>query len=192
MIFEILFGISFIVLILIGIKLYLILTTRNCRSQVCLKGKTVIVVGANTGTNTYFFVVSFKGFFLGIGFETAIDFAKRGARVIVGCRNEKSAKEAVEKIKKETHNTNVIYKLIDLSSFKSVKKFAADIKSTEDRLDILVNNAAAAGLPDELTEDGCLVVMQINYFSHFLLTHLLLGKIIFVYSTSQVAYLTFF
>lgn len=105
-----------------------------------------------------------------------MDFAKRGARVILACRDESKAAEAVNKIKTETHNTDVIYKLVDLSSFKSVKEFAANINATEERLDILVNNAGAGGLGDKLTEDGLPIVIQINYFSHFLLTNLLLGK----------------
>lgn len=74
----------------------------------------------------------------------------------------------------------MIYKLIDLSSFKSVRQFAADINAIEERLDILVNNAGAGGLGDNLTEDGLPIVMQINYFSHFLLTNLLLGKITYI------------
>lgn len=69
-----------------------------------------------------------------------------------------------------------MYKLLDLSSFKSVRDFAADINSTEDRLDILVNNAGAGGLGSKITSDGLPIVLQINYFSHFLLTNLLFGE----------------
>lgn len=107
-----------------------------------------------------------------------MDFAKRGAKVILACRDEGKAREAVNKIKNETHNPDVLYKLVDLSSFKSVRQFAADVKNTEDRLDILVNNAGAGGLGEKITEDGLPIVIQINYFSHFLLTNLLLGKLV--------------
>lgn len=96
--------------------------------------------------------------------------------MILACRDESKAIEAVNKIKSETHNSDVIYKLVDLSSFKSVRQFAAEIKDTEERLDILVNNAGAGGLGNKMTEDGLPIVIQINYFSHFLLTNLLLGK----------------
>lgn len=105
-----------------------------------------------------------------------MDFAKRGAKVILACRDESKAKEAVNKIRTETHNTDVVYKLLDLSSFKSVRQFAENVNASEERLDILVNNAGAGGLGDKITEDGLPIVMQINYFSHFLLTNLLLGK----------------
>lgn len=106
-----------------------------------------------------------------------MDFAKRGARVILACRNERKAKDVVRKIKEQSNNDKVVYKIMDLASFKSVRQFAANIKATEKRVDILVNNAGTGALPNELTEDGLPPVMQINYLSHFLLTNLLLGKL---------------
>lgn len=148
---------SLTALCLVSFKLYIKLTTGICYSQVCLRGKTTIVTGANTG----------------IGYQTAIDFAKRGAKVILACRDETKAREAVSEIIKETNNSNVVYKLVDLTSFTSVRKFANDINSSEERLDILVNNAGAGRLGNKLTEDGIAIVMQTNYFSHFLLTMLL-------------------
>ncbi|KAG5897812.1 hypothetical protein JTB14_011812 [Gonioctena quinquepunctata] len=145
-------------LTLVSFKLYIKVTTGLCKSQVCLKGKTALITGANTG----------------IGYETALDFAKRGARVILACRDENRARLACEKIIKETNNTDVIYKLVDLASFSSVRKFAEDVNKNESHLDILVNNAGAGRLGDQRTEDDIPIVLQINYFSHFLLTNLLL------------------
>ncbi|XP_057653422.1 retinol dehydrogenase 11-like isoform X1 [Diorhabda carinulata] len=162
MIAEILLGTalatSVAALSLVSLKLYIKLSTGMCHSQVCLVGKTAIVTGANTG----------------IGYETALDFAKRGARVILACRDETKAKEAYNKIIAETNNSNVVYKLVDLTSFDSVRKFAHDINANEDRLDILVNNAGAGRLGNKTTVDGISITMQTNYFSHFLLTILLL------------------
>lgn len=56
MIFEMLLGISITALSLVSLKLYLKLTTGLCKSQVCLKGKTAIVTGANTGINNILFL----------------------------------------------------------------------------------------------------------------------------------------
>ncbi|RZC42721.1 adh short domain containing protein [Asbolus verrucosus] len=130
-----------------------------CKSSKCLIGKTAIVTGSNTG----------------IGYETALEFAKRGCRVILACRNQEKAIQARDQIAALTGNENVLFKHLDLESLDSVREFAKNINSTEDRLDILVNNAGAANLPDRLTPDGLQLEMAVNYFSPFLLTNLLLG-----------------
>lgn len=128
-------------------------------SQVCLDGKTVIITGANTG----------------IGYETAADLAKRGAKVIIACRNEEKARRAVDRLKNETKNPNISYKILNLASLKSVCKFAEEIIQTEPRLDILINNAGLYVVPGPaFTDDGLEAVMQTNYYGHFLLTNLLL------------------
>ncbi|XP_017463546.1 PREDICTED: retinol dehydrogenase 11-like, partial [Rhagoletis zephyria] len=76
-----------------------------------MEGKTVIITGANSG----------------IGKETARELAKRGARIIMACRNLETANAAKEEIGKETGNNKLIVKKLDLGSQKSVREFAADI-----------------------------------------------------------------
>lgn len=115
-------------------------------------------------------------FFSGIGYETAIDFAKRGARVILACRNESRAIAARDQIIKETCNSDVIYKIVDFASLASVRKCVEDIKATESKLDILVNNAALENVGEDKSEDGLLLINQINYYGPVLFTELLLGK----------------
>jgi retinol dehydrogenase-11 len=143
----------------LALKIYTRVTVGWCKSQTCLVGKTTIVTGANTG----------------IGFETALDFAKRGARVILACRDQKRADDARKKIIRETGNEDVVVKLVDMASFESVRAFAKEIKETEDRLDVLVNNAGMMGTGDKKSSDGVPLVMQVNHFSSFLLTNLLIG-----------------
>ncbi|KAF7275562.1 hypothetical protein GWI33_011594, partial [Rhynchophorus ferrugineus] len=111
-----------------------------------------------------------------IGLETGIELAKRGTKVILACRNEEKAQKAVEKILKATDNKNVSYRILDLASLKSVRKFADEINANEDRLDILINNAGIQAVPsmEGLTEDGLHPVLASNYFGHFLLTNLLI------------------
>lgn len=88
---------------------------------------------------------------------------------------EKASKELIE----ETNNDNITFRKIDFNSFKSVRQFAKQIIETENRLDILINNAgiAIASNEDSKTEDGFTEIMQVNYLSSFLLTYLLLGEI---------------
>lgn len=115
--------------------------------------------------------------FSGIGYETALDFAKRGARVILACRDEKRAQEACTKIIQETGNKNVLIKIVDFNSFDSVRRFAKNVLETEDRLDLLINNAGIGDIDgNKKSIDGHVLIMQVNYFSPFLLTNLLLGK----------------
>lgn len=96
-----------------------------CKSKRRLDGKTVIITGANTG----------------IGKETAIDLAKRGARVILACRDLKRAQEAVVDVRKKSANANVVVEHLDLASLSSVRSFAQRVLSQEKRIDILINNA---------------------------------------------------
>ncbi len=98
-----------------------------CTSKVRLDGKTVIITGANTG----------------IGKETALDFAKRGARVILACRDIKKGIQAAEQIRRESGNGNVVVEYLDLASFESVKKFAQKINEQEPFVHVLINNAGS-------------------------------------------------
>lgn len=140
------------------IKVYCKLTTGICRNSKHLVGKVAIVTGGNKG----------------IGFETAKNFAERGARVILACRSEALGTTARDEIIAATGNSDVHYRHLDLSSLASLRAFAAGIIKTEKRLDILVNNAGVYEVPNEKTEDGLLLAAQTNHFGPFLLTCLLL------------------
>lgn len=82
----------------------------------------------------------------GIGKFIALDFAQRGARVILACRSEARGKAALNEIRQRSGNQNVHLRLIDTSSLESVRKFAAQILEEEKELHILVNNAGASGI----------------------------------------------
>ncbi|KAG5860642.1 hypothetical protein JTB14_032885, partial [Gonioctena quinquepunctata] len=109
-----------------------------------------------------------------IGYEASLEFAKRGARVILACRNKNKAEEARKIIVKETLNENIVVKVVNMASLNSVRDFAKDVSENEKRLDILVNNAGVGALKQKKTEDGLEVLMQVNYFGPVLLTVLLI------------------
>ncbi|CAM4666237.1 unnamed protein product [Leuciscus chuanchicus] len=123
-----------------------------------LKGKTAIITGANTG----------------IGKFIALDFARRGARVILACRSEARGTAALQEIRDSSGNQNVHLRLLDTSSLESVRKFAARVLEEEKELHILVNNAGASGLPSKITADGLEITFATNHVGPFLLTSLLL------------------
>lgn len=148
-----------LVVLFVAIKLYYKFTTGICRSQKQLNGKTAIVTGANTG----------------IGKETALDLARRGAKVILACRDLKQGKIACDQIIACSNNPNVEVRYLDLTSLATIRQFAKDIIKTESHLEILVNNAGAGGLGTKTTVDNLQIGMQVNHFGPFLLTCLLVG-----------------
>ncbi|XP_066963656.1 retinol dehydrogenase 13-like isoform X1 [Macrobrachium rosenbergii] len=131
----------------------------RCHSQRRLDGKTALVTGASAG----------------IGKETALDLAKRGARVILACRNVEKAQHVADEIIKESGNSDVVVREVDTSDLSSVRHFANEILKTETHLDILVNNAGIfAPYHRTLTTDGLELTMATNHYGHFLLTNILL------------------
>ena len=132
-----------------------------CTSQARLTGKTVIITGANTG----------------IGLETAVDLAKRGARVILACRDEARGEAAALEVKRRSKSKNIVFSKLDLASLKSVREFAERTLGEEPRIDILINNAGVMAPPYTITEDGFELQFGINHLGHFLLTNLLLERI---------------
>jgi NAD(P)-dependent dehydrogenase (short-subunit alcohol dehydrogenase family) len=133
-----------------------------CKSKARLDGKTVIITGANSG----------------IGLETAVDLAKRNARVILACRSVERGETAAVEVRKRSGNNNAVFAQLDLASLDSVRKFAAKILEEEPRIDILINNAGVMAIPNRtLTQDGFEMQFGTNHLGHFLLTNLLLDRI---------------
>ncbi|KAK9491504.1 hypothetical protein V1508DRAFT_357824 [Lipomyces doorenjongii] len=125
-----------------------------------LKGKTVIVTGANTG----------------LGFEASRQFLICGARrVILAVRNT-SKGEAARKlllsevtVKENNLDAEVKVMQLDLSDYKSVVKFATDVKKELDALHILLLNGGLNLMNWEETVDGHEMTLQVNYLSNALL-----------------------
>ncbi|RNA18858.1 retinol dehydrogenase 13-like [Brachionus plicatilis] len=133
----------------------------RCTSKKRLDGKTVVITGANTG----------------IGKETALEMARRGARVILACRDTAKAKSAAKQIRNLSGNGNVAVEELDLASLDSVEQFSKKIIAQEERIDILINNAGIMMCPKWKTKDGFEMQFGTNHLGHFLLTNLLLDKI---------------
>ncbi|XP_051891498.1 dehydrogenase/reductase SDR family member 13-like isoform X1 [Pristis pectinata] len=150
---------SAIVIALYILIYYNILKGVPCRSDTSLKGKTAIVTGANTG----------------LGKATALDLARRGARVILACRSKERAEPAVFDIRKKSGNNQVIFMHLDLASLKSVRAFAETFLQSEPQLHLLINNAGTGSIG--LTADGFNMAWGVNHLGHFLLTNLLLNRL---------------
>ncbi|KAL7848816.1 hypothetical protein SRHO_G00204410 [Serrasalmus rhombeus] len=154
---------AFILFVGVSVAVFIIIrkivSGARCKSKAKLHGKTVIVTGSNTG----------------IGRETAVDLARRGARVILACRSQVRGEVAVAIVKRESRSSNVAFMQLDLASLKSVRAFAETFLKTEKRLDILINNAGI--YMQGTTEDGLGLMFEVNHIGHFLLTNLLLDRL---------------
>ncbi|HKY92896.1 MAG TPA: oxidoreductase [Nevskiaceae bacterium] len=126
------------------------------------KGRTFVITGANTG----------------LGFENARTVAKLGGRVVLACRNGAKAEDAAARIRADVPGADVRVSLVDVSSLASVRAFAARTLAELDRIDVLINNAGVMVPPREITQEGFELQFVTNYAGHFLLTGLLLDRIV--------------
>jgi NAD(P)-dependent dehydrogenase (short-subunit alcohol dehydrogenase family) len=125
-------------------------------------GKTCIVTGGNSG----------------IGFQTCLQLAKKGAHVYLGARSEEKASEAIANIIKEVPSAKVTFLKMDLQDLKQIKSAAKEFSNKEPHLDILINNAGIMMPPFELTKDKIETQFGVNHVGHFLFTQELLSKLL--------------
>ncbi|XP_017152219.1 retinol dehydrogenase 12 [Drosophila miranda] len=158
----------FVLLLLIGIcALFVMWLLRKCiqgpayRKANRIDGKVVIVTGCNTG----------------IGKETVLELARRGAKVYMACRDPGRCEAARIEIMDRTQNQQLFNRSLDLGSLESVRNFVARFKAEESRLDLLINNAGIMACPRSLTADGYEQQLGVNHLGHFLLTNLLLDRL---------------
>lgn len=105
----------------------------------------------------------------GIGAMMAQGLLEYGAKVYITARKEAELQAAQEQLGKLGECVAI---RSDLSSHEGVKAFADEIKSREEKVDILINNAGATwGAPfDEFSEANWDKVMGLNVKSLFFLT----------------------
>jgi NAD(P)-dependent dehydrogenase (short-subunit alcohol dehydrogenase family) len=114
----------------------------------------------------------------GLGMKVALDIAAQGATILLHGRDRLKGEAAMRAIRNTTGNNKLVYYNADLSSLDDVRRLAEGILHDQDRLDVLINNAAVgmgyrqAGR--ETSADGHELRFAINYLAHFLLTHKLL------------------
>lgn len=127
-----------------------------------LQGKVFVVTGANSG----------------IGFVSSMNFANRGATVVLMCRNEQKGNQALETIRQKTGNENVHLFLADFSLLGSVAEAGRAVLAAYPRIDVLCNNAGAANAGRQETAEGFELTFAANHLGGFLLTQLLLPALL--------------
>ncbi|KAI0637553.1 NAD-P-binding protein [Trametes polyzona] len=126
-----------------------------------LTGKVILVTGGNSG----------------IGFATIRYLARHGAKVYMGARNEQRAQAAIERLKREglgPGNGEVLWLKLDLSDPREVKRAAEEFMQQEQRLNVLINNAAMLLVPYQKSHDGIQDIVMVNYIGAYTLTRALL------------------
>ncbi len=127
-----------------------------------LAGRTCLVTGATSG----------------IGEETALGLARLGARVILVGRSRERGERALARIRAESGNDAVDLRLADLASLTEIRRLAAEVLETCPRLHVLVNNAGVVNLRRTTSIDGFETMFAVNHLAYFLLTNLLLERLI--------------
>lgn len=121
-------------------------------------GKTVLITGANSG----------------LGFAMAVEFARRGARVLMAGRSK--IPEAGERVKKLSGSETVEMHFLDLSKIDSIHSFVRSLAEKKIQVDICILNAATALPGSRETASGQDEMFLVNYLSNVILTRLLLSK----------------
>ncbi len=127
-----------------------------------LAGKTIIVTGANSG----------------IGYEAALQFARKRAGVVLACRSVDKGRAAADRIGAVAPGNPVEVAELDLASLKSVRAFAERFRAAHRELHVLVTNAGVMALPYRRTADGFEMQFGTNHLGHFALTGLLLDALL--------------
>lgn len=118
------------------------------------KGRSVIITG--TG---------------GLGYETAMALADKGAEVILAGRSAAKGADAVTNIRAAVPSAKIRFEKLDLASLASVEAFGLRMQKQRQSLDILINNAGVMMPPTrKTTKDGFELQFGTNYLGHFALT----------------------
>jgi len=125
-----------------------------------LTGRAAIVTGANSG----------------IGYHTALELARHGARVTLAVRDPGRGADALARLLSEVPTADVELGALDLADQASVRAFAETYRG--DGVDLLVNNAGIMAVPLRRTAEGWESQFATNHLGHFALTGLLLPRLL--------------
>ncbi len=126
-----------------------------------ITGKNILITGASSG----------------LGFEAAVQLARRGAHVYMACRS--GIPEKGEKVMQLTGNRNLVMLPVDLSDIESIRKLVGQLKEAAVKIDVLIENAAVVPSGSRKTRQGIEEMFMVNYLSKFLLTRWLLDNNLF-------------
>ena len=131
------------------------------RTTARMDGKKCIITGATSG----------------VGLAAASRIAQGGADLILICRNKEKALSVKDEIENK-YKSNIDLVFADFSDLDQVRNAASQILERKNRLDVLVNNVGIHNTGKVLNSDGIEMAFCVNHLAPFLLTRLLLDRII--------------
>ncbi|XP_055863193.1 retinol dehydrogenase 12-like [Biomphalaria glabrata] len=151
--------VSIFLLAIFLVRMYIRYTVEN-PSKNRMDGKTVLITGATSG----------------LGKATAIELARKNARVLITGRDKIKVEAVARNIRKKTGNQHVNALVLDLANLRGIREFCEAFCKDEKYLHVLINNAAYMG-PKAATDDNLERCFGVNYLGHFYLTYLLSDKL---------------
>jgi NAD(P)-dependent dehydrogenase (short-subunit alcohol dehydrogenase family) len=126
-------------------------------------GRRALITGANSG----------------IGYHAALELARKGAHVLLACRDKAKGDRALERLRAEVRAASAQVVLLDLASLETVCAFGVAELALGEPLDLLINNAGVMAPKRRLqTKDGFEIQFGTNVLGHFVLTALLLPALV--------------
>mmetsp|Transcript_11529 Transcript_11529/g.20459 ORF Transcript_11529/g.20459 Transcript_11529/m.20459 type:complete len:329 (+) Transcript_11529:38-1024(+) len=126
-----------------------------------LEGRVCVVTGANQG----------------LGLHTSEELARRGATLMMVCRNPERGQEAVDSVIALTGNKNVSLKVADVSSLASIQSFAQELNEAQQPVHVLIHNAGVLVNERSTSVDGNDISFATNTLGCFVLTMLLEARL---------------
>jgi retinol dehydrogenase-12 len=120
-----------------------------------MQGKVVVITGGTSG----------------IGQVAAERLASMGARIVLVARSKSRGEAALGRLRDVASSQEHRVHYGDVSRLADLNRLVGEIRSTEPRIDVLINNAGAMFGQRKVTEDGLELTFATNHMSYFVLTH---------------------
>ncbi|MGP0060833.1 MAG: SDR family oxidoreductase [Beijerinckiaceae bacterium] len=122
-----------------------------------MQGKTIVITGGTSG----------------IGEVAALKLAAMGARIVLVARSKGRGEATLARLDKSAPGLSHKVHYADLSRLAEMKRVAAEIAASEERIDVLINNAGALFNARRVTQDGLEYTFATNHMAYFVVTALL-------------------